>query len=117
MNLDWKHFLVIAISFLIGIYGVFLTKNAYYKKLGTIAILSEINFLKEMPFLLSKEKLNILPIGHENLILKNNKDFSLKTEVLYFNNKNSIYDIKFILNYKEKEILNLYCLIDARIRK
>ncbi|GEM_PF-3951857 len=117
MNFNWKYFLVIALSFLIGLYGLFLIKNAYYKNLAVFTILSEINFLKEMPFLLSKEKLNKLPIAHENLILKYNKDLLLTAKVSDFNNINSIYDIKFILNYKEKEILNLSCLIDTRIRK
>ncbi len=117
MNLNWKYFFLLFLSFLISFLGLYLLNNAYYKKLGTISVISEINFLKEMPFLLNKQKINTLPIGHENLILKNNPLFNLKASVKDFNNKSSIYDVDFILNYQGKELLKFSCLIDARLRK
>lgn len=117
MKLDGRYFFLLFLSFLIGIYGLYLINTAYYKKLAVISTISEINFLKEMPFLLDKNKSSKLPLGHENLILENNDNLTLSVFTEIFDNRDSIYDALFILKYKEKELLKLYCLFDARLRK
>lgn len=117
MKLSFKFLLITLLSLILGIYGYELSQNAYYKKLGIIAIKSEINFLKSMPYILKINKENKLPVAHENVLLKNNPELNLIASVDYYNNSTSILNVVFHLYRKNKKILETTCLIDTRMRK
>jgi hypothetical protein len=107
--------LILLLSMPLLIAGLFLTVNACYKLHAAEAAAEQMEFLKNLPYVINSGERLKLPVFSENTILSQNPVLNGYAECGYYENTVSVRRIKIRVNYLF-DSTEFTCLIDARSR-
>ena len=103
-------------SFVLAIAGLYLSNDAYYKNLSITIALNQVGFFKGMPSIV-KNDTRPLPLYQENPILEHNKNLKAVFTGGYYNGSLSIRQVKITVYRDFNQKVELFSLVDARMRQ
>ncbi len=109
-------YVLLFFSFVLAIIGLFLASDAYYKNLSITVAINQIEFFRDLPSVV-KAQILPLPLYQENPVLEHNKNLKAVFTGGYYNGSLSIRQVKIKVCRDYNQKVELFSLVDARLRQ
>jgi hypothetical protein len=106
--------LLLSLPFLAA--GLMFTISAYYKLAATEAAAEQIEFLKNLPYVINAGDRLKMPVYCENVIMKGHPSMRGELTCYYYENRVSLRAVRTVVRQGLFNKTGLICVIDARSR-
>jgi hypothetical protein len=96
--------------------GLMLTVSAYYKFAATEAAAEQIEFLKNLPFVVNAGDRLKMPVYCEDIIMKDRPSMRGELTCYYYENRVSLRAVRAVIRQGLLNKTELICVLDARSR-